>query len=285
MISKEEIQIIASEKKLSTLVIEKDYILGWLIAGINQHSETHNAWVFKGGTCLRKCFFNEYRFSEDLDFSYMASDQNAHIITSDYYNAVFLAISEWVYENSGIMFPEQGIKFETFDNPRGSISVQGSLAYRGPIQPHLNIKNLPRIKIDLTLDEPLILKPNHQEIYHDYSDKPEAGIFMSSYSLEEIFAEKLRALVERLRPRDLYDVVQLFQKMKLQISVNALKDTLNQKCILRSVPIPAMEIIDHHKNRRYLESEWETQLKHQVQTLIPFEEFIEILPELFKWLE
>ena len=25
--------------------------------------------IFKGGTCLRKCYFPEYRFSEDLDFT------------------------------------------------------------------------------------------------------------------------------------------------------------------------------------------------------------------------
>jgi predicted nucleotidyltransferase component of viral defense system len=50
-------------------VVEKDYVLGWLLAGIGEHPATRDTWVFKGGTCLKKCFFETYRFSEDLDFT------------------------------------------------------------------------------------------------------------------------------------------------------------------------------------------------------------------------
>jgi predicted nucleotidyltransferase component of viral defense system len=50
-------------------ILEKDYMLGWLLAGISQHTELSNKWIFKGGTCLKKCYFETYRFSEDLDFT------------------------------------------------------------------------------------------------------------------------------------------------------------------------------------------------------------------------
>jgi predicted nucleotidyltransferase component of viral defense system len=70
MITKDEIQIIAAEKQLQPNVIEKDYVLGWILAGINNHPKTKDTWVFKGGTCLKKCYFETYRFSEDLDFTY-----------------------------------------------------------------------------------------------------------------------------------------------------------------------------------------------------------------------
>ena len=285
MISKEEIQIIAAQKKLSTLVIEKDYVLGWLLAGIHHSAEINNNWVFKGGTCLKKCYFDEYRFSEDLDYSYIGNrlPQSEHSI--DFYKTLFSSISKWIYEQSSIMFPEEGIKFEVFENVRGSISIQGSLAYRGPIQPQLNIKNLPRIKIDLTLDEPLVLLMQRKAVFHDYSDKPELGIFTNCYSYEELFAEKLRALVQRLRPRDLYDVVHLFQRHASHQPVNTLKATLEKKCMLRSISFPTMEMINQHKNWTYLESEWLTQLKHQVPILLPFDTFIEVMPELLKWIE
>lgn len=49
--------------------VEKDYALGWLLAAIGQHPATRDAWLFKGGTCLKKCYSRTYRFSEYLDFT------------------------------------------------------------------------------------------------------------------------------------------------------------------------------------------------------------------------
>lgn len=68
MISKADILARAREWQLTPEVVEKDYVLGWLLAGIAQHAATANNWVFKGGTCLKKCVMETYRFSEDLDF-------------------------------------------------------------------------------------------------------------------------------------------------------------------------------------------------------------------------
>src|SRR2546427_9227483 len=69
MIPREAIRERSVEWQLRVNVVEKDYVLGWLLAGIAEHPETSDNWVFKGGTCVKKCFFETYRFSEDLDFS------------------------------------------------------------------------------------------------------------------------------------------------------------------------------------------------------------------------
>lgn len=50
-------------------VVEKDYVLGWLLWGIGAEKSLGDSWVFKGGTCLKKCYIETYRFSEDLDFT------------------------------------------------------------------------------------------------------------------------------------------------------------------------------------------------------------------------
>ena len=44
-------------------MIEKDYVLDWMLAGIFAHPTLGPAWVFKGGTCLKKCFLETYRLS------------------------------------------------------------------------------------------------------------------------------------------------------------------------------------------------------------------------------
>lgn len=69
MIEKGEILKISRQIGLNPSIIEKDYVLGWLLAGISTHPALRDVWVFKGGTCLKKCFFPKYRFSEDLDFT------------------------------------------------------------------------------------------------------------------------------------------------------------------------------------------------------------------------
>ncbi len=69
MIDRREILEAASSFSLLPSIVEKDYILGWMLAGINAHEELSESWIFKGGTCLKKCYFETYRFSEDLDFT------------------------------------------------------------------------------------------------------------------------------------------------------------------------------------------------------------------------
>ena len=50
-------------------VLERDYLLSWVLAGIGRVDSLRDTLVFKGGTALKKCYFGDYRFSEDLDFS------------------------------------------------------------------------------------------------------------------------------------------------------------------------------------------------------------------------
>lgn len=65
MIGKRELEQLRAEWTLDIGVIEKDYLLGWLLAGIANHLQLASTWVFKGGTCLRKCYYETFRFSDD----------------------------------------------------------------------------------------------------------------------------------------------------------------------------------------------------------------------------
>lgn len=69
MIAVAEIRERGIEWQLREDVVEKDYVLGLLLAAIATDDELKDTWIFKGGTALRKCFFETYRFSEDLDFT------------------------------------------------------------------------------------------------------------------------------------------------------------------------------------------------------------------------
>ncbi len=68
-IDKHEILAITRQTSRTPHIVEKDYVLGWMLAGIYGHEGLTESWIFKGGTCLKKCFFETYRFSEELDFT------------------------------------------------------------------------------------------------------------------------------------------------------------------------------------------------------------------------
>src|SRR5437016_11886392 len=190
MIDRREILEAASSFSLLPNIVEKDYVLGWILAGIYAHEELAETWTFKGGTCLKKCYFETYRFSEDLDFTLADESQ----LNLDFLVGTFQEIADWVYEQSGVELPRNKVSFEVFRNRRDRPAGQGRLSYRGPIAPSSG--DLPRIKLDLTGDEVLALPPVDRPVSHPYSDAPEGGMSARCYSYEEVFAEKVRALAE-----------------------------------------------------------------------------------------
>ena len=128
MIPKAGILRVATEKSLLPTTVEKDYALGWILYGISHHPEA-SQWVFKGGTCLKKCFFETYRFSEDLDFTIPRNCSYKHesILNS------LRETAQWVEAESGMTFPEDRIDLEEYVNPRGNVSFQGKVAFSGPL--------------------------------------------------------------------------------------------------------------------------------------------------------
>lgn len=265
------------EFTLSPNIIEKDYVLDWVLAGISSHSELGQSWIFKGGTCLRKCYFETYRFSEDLDFTVPKKDH----INQEYLANAFREVAGWIYDMTGIEIPADLVRFEIYENPRGSLSSQGKIAYRGPLQPR---HDPPRIKLDLTSDEVLIRDPVIREIHHPYSDRPEKGISIKCYDFEEIFAEKIRALGERGRPRDLYDVVHLYRHDSINPDRAVLLDVLEKKCRFKGIGVPTLESLENQPEHAELEAEWENMLGHQLPALPPFDQFWHELPVVFDWL-
>jgi predicted nucleotidyltransferase component of viral defense system len=110
MISRQEILDFSRELGLRPDIVEKDYMLGWLLAGISGNEKLRDGWIFKGGTCLKKCYFETYRFSEDLDFTIIAPE----LIDERFLVDGFKEIAAWIYESAGIEIPRETIRFEAY---------------------------------------------------------------------------------------------------------------------------------------------------------------------------
>ena len=188
-------------------------------------------------------------------------------------------IAGWVSEQSGLVMPATQVDIDVYRNTRGRISCQAKVAYRGPVSPTSG--GWPKIKLDLAADEQLVLPPANREVFHPYSDRPAQGIWATSYAYEEAFGEKLRALGERTRPRDLYDVVNLYRRPETRPPASLVRDVLRQKCEYKGVPLPTVEGLA--PQREAMKRMWEDMLGHQLPFLPPMEGFWEALPEVFDW--
>lgn len=277
MIPVREVRDLRAEWSLDVGVIEKDYVLGWLLAGIAAHPRLAPTWVFKGGTCLRKCYYETYRLSEDLDFTVVDGGPEA----PEDLVPIFGEVGEWLREESGIELVVDDSSFRRRQNRRGKPTSQGRIAYRGPNQP----PQLPKVKLDITSDEVLVEQPVLRPIGHQYSDTPLPGDGVLCYSLIELFGEKLRALSERCRPRDLYDVVHMHRHPDLVGLAPGVATILARKCAHAGIEVPSAETIRSSPYLEEIEREWENMLGHQLpRPTPPFADFWSTLDDVFAWL-
>ncbi|MBN1887438.1 MAG: nucleotidyl transferase AbiEii/AbiGii toxin family protein [Thermoflexales bacterium] len=142
MISTAEIARLAHSLGVGDRVIEKDYVLSWLLVAIAE-SELQNEVTFKGGTALKRCYYADYRFSEDLDFTLCAGLSHADLIRG--FEASFPRLSQRVNLTLTLQSAEQNV-FE---------STVLIINYAGPLKARPESRH---IKVDVTRGE-LLLYP------------------------------------------------------------------------------------------------------------------------------
>tara|TARA_R110000868_G_scaffold136272_1_gene349174 strand:- start:5904 stop:6764 length:861 start_codon:yes stop_codon:yes gene_type:complete len=205
MILQREITDKAQEWQVPPDTVDKDYVLGHFLSVFVAYYK--DALVFKGGTCLRKCYIENYRFSEDLDFT--ALDKSFVLKQK-----TLETVAKEVTDKTGIQFFVEPVKPVLFkDQPKG---FQVYIKYWGanhsknqrPV-PH-NRWNT-KIKLEVSTDEIMLLATNTLNIMHPYSDSLTGDKQSSCYSINEVVSEKLRALKQRsyTAPRDFYDLYHL----------------------------------------------------------------------------
>lgn len=273
MISRTELNERVQEWGLREDVVEKDYVIGWLLWGIGSNPTLSASWAFKGGTCLKKCYLETYRFSEDLDFTVLPAGS----LNPDEVVPIMQEVFDRIYDQAGIDFRGRGPVFRMRPNSK---SAEGRVYYRGP----RNAPGVASIKLDLTEAEQVVRPTMLKQISHPYTDQLPGAATVRCYSFEELFAEKLRAMGERSRPRDLYDIVNLFRRQDFRPHAELIRSVYVQKCESKGVDIFTFDSIQNSPYRVELETEWANMLVHQLPTLPPFDNFWQEVPRLFDWL-
>jgi predicted nucleotidyltransferase component of viral defense system len=279
MIGKQDILDRAAEWQLRPGVVEKDYVLGWLLAVIGALPATESRWVFKGGTCIKKCYFETYRFSEDLDFTLLTEAA----YTVEGLREIATEITLRTQKESGIEFPVELVQVRSQQNKQGFPTFQVRLSYRGPLG---GPRDLPRVLFDLTRYEPVQEAPVRRPILHAYPDELPEGASVSTYTFDELLAEKTRALYERTRPRDLYDVVYLLDNQPEAFHLFQTRTLFRMKCSVKGLETPsADQLLQVILNEAELHSEWHNMLGHQLPALPDLDQMLSRLPALLKWID
>lgn len=247
MITSNELKRIAAKQKVALGVIEKDYALTWVLCGLSK-TEFKKNFVFKGGTALRKIYFPEWRYSEDLDFTISKK------FSDDKLREVIDKINSYLLEKAGIILNIKSLH----SNPE---YAQIKIQFLGP----LNNKNT--IKLDLSFNEPIILIPKNKQVLSEYSDKEKHNLLV--YPLEEILAEKIRSILQRAKTRDYYDIWKILKLHHGKINVNLLQEVLLKKYQSKKLDFNKDHLFSSERIQPAQEH-WEKSLAHQISDLPDF---------------
>lgn len=277
MIPKQELIRKHKEQGVPLPTIEKDYILGLVLSCLYRHPTLKNDWIFKGGTCLKKIYLKGYRFSEDLDFTLKKEASiNPHEIEK--YLLESFALGADLF---GLMIDKDNIAIAPFPDKNG-LFIQIKIPFQSPL---MSSGSLPRIKLDLSKNEVLVDTPFISSLQHDYSDSEQVTTSIQSYSLDEIFSEKCRALAERTRPRDLYDVVHLYENFyQSKENVENFLKIISLKFNHRKLSFPQNFLQIPPDQLEEAKESWSDMLSHQIDRLDNIETYIQKYKLIADWL-
>lgn len=239
-------------RRIPETVLERDYCISWFLVGLSR-SPLKDILLFKGGTALKKCYIPDYRFSEDLDFTLSEKVPFKNIQKN-----LDIAFKK-TQQASGIR-----LHFNRYDRHTHENSYTFFLGYEGPLfgasGKEVKIDTTIREKIAFPIEERIVLKE-----YNEYEDLPE-DITIRVYSLDEIAAEKVVALLDRARnePRDLYDIWYLTSNRYVNLA--ELVEAIEQKWKFRGKKLTDVKEEFLRKEAR-LKKLWKMRLSSQMTVL------------------
>lgn len=260
MILQKEIIEKAKQWQVPADTVDKDYVLGhFLSVFISTYKDD---LVFKGGTCLRKCYIENYRFSEDLDFT--AVDKEFVLEQKP-----LSKIVKQVSTQTGILFFIEPIKKMLFRNELKGYQVKlkywGANHSRNQAPPPHNRWNT-KIKLEISTDESLLVEPSTKVIMHPYSDALTGQNNINCYELTEVISEKLRALKQRsyTAPRDFYDLYYLTKDFNKE-DWQTIKPYFIKKMALKGLEYSTSKDLINSSKLIHVERAWKNSVEHQIK--------------------
>lgn len=254
MITLSEINAAANKFQVSVETIEKDYVISWILHCLTK-SKLKESFIFYGGTAIKRIYFEDHRFSEDID-----------LLSSQKFTQNYLLQELDVLKYAG---DEANLLLEISKNDiiLHKNRVQLFVRYSG----YNEISGVPKeVRMDFAMDMDPYGKTSNQNIIASYSDLKIKNKTLCVMSLNTILANKLGMLIDSTRnePRDLFDIWFLLQRIdKFNFKINEVTKAFYDKYTSR----PSLNILKHGLRKQSLKINWEVRLRKQISELPNFE--------------
>jgi predicted nucleotidyltransferase component of viral defense system len=278
MIDRAEIEAKAADFGIHTSNVQRDYVFGWLLAGIYSDSPLREILVLKGGNCFRKAYFPNTRFSRDLDFATQAT------VSENFLREQFNPVCEIAQRESGVIFDFERNKVELqqeIDNRRSVYEVKLYFKdfYGNPEKFTISVT------LDVTEFDRIYLPTQKRFLIHPYSDSEFCSAEVRCLKLEEMLAEKLKCLLQRREVSDLYDLgYSIFLNRDLEVNRAEVLSTFLRKTIFEPSPGVARQLL-LELPLNLLKAAWQKYIICPIQSLLDFdvavEQFQSFIAELF----
>jgi predicted nucleotidyltransferase component of viral defense system len=261
MILQKEIRTIAEKLKVPANTIDKDYVLGHFLNELFKQQWAIDNFLFKGGTCLKKCYFEQYRFSEDIDIT--VTNPN-FALTSQQMESICRSVTQKI----GIFF--KIIKFNEVLFQDKMVGWDVEICFLGAnhnksMQPVFGKDCHTKIWFDIRLFENLLFPSVQKPLIHLFSDTDLIGVQIPCYSLHEVLAEKMRSLIQRNRgeARDYFDLWYIKTNVA-DIDWEMVKMAFVEKCRFKAVEFNGVDDFFKPERLKQVETTWEKRLNHQL---------------------
>src|SRR3989344_776744 len=234
MIDKKLVEFIAKKLGIERQeLVEKDLTLQKILQELVKNKAFKEDFAFKGGTCLIKCYLGYYRFSEDLDFTYIhqkhfkgKSEKQTRKILSQKIGSI-IALLDSISDKIKLDFKPDKNNHKYIEFGGSNKFVTFKLWYTSLI---LNQKTFIKIQINFIEKllhplvsikvNPIITNEVGKEIKFIFKENSLAKPFNArAYSLNEILIEKIRAILTRrgIKARDFIDVYLIQKEIKVNL--------------------------------------------------------------------
>jgi predicted nucleotidyltransferase component of viral defense system len=250
-------QRLAEIAGVSSETIEKDYFIELILFYLAKNIEFKEKLIFRGGTALKKIYFSDYRFSEDLDFL-VGDKENFEDYVKKFGKTIEKINLEYPYDLEK--------RFESeIDRLQFFISYD--------IIPE--IRAVKELKIDVLKDD-YIPPTLRKRISFGYQEFKHEKTMIRTYTLESVAVDKIcRILDVDNEPRDLYD---LWYLLKLSINPGKIKKGFTKKF---GYDIYYPNLLSAIGNEDYRQN-WEIRLTKQIKDLPHYEFILNELEELIE---
>jgi predicted nucleotidyltransferase component of viral defense system len=288
------------------LLVKRDVLLHAILRELYEEERFYGRYLFKGGTCLVKCYLGYYRFSVDLDFTFplrsrLSRSERRKLISSEV---------RWLSEKLVHIAEEFGLDFRPFEGKtynRNFVHFEGN-ENRKIVFFHLFMPTGEVVKIEVNFFEPVLFGEkeamaktllegvkltNDEKAYFFEELEQYSKLPVTAYSPEEILAEKIRAILTRRiqKLRDFYDVFMLYragydysnvideaiEKIRFSMGVSPERTTGNLRVNLESIRAGKFNVASE-----LMEKELELVLTRPAESEFQafMEDFLRVLSEL-----